>query len=130
MDVSAWTFRRGHFGTVVSATSNCLVRTRHIVVFGNDTLSCLETRHCHVSKGHAVLFGNVTAQALFSVETIKCSNNFFDCVNDRGLFRRPYVVTIPIPIRIHATDVVSFVSTVCLQVEQIVNSEGAIREVR
>ena len=58
--VSACRFRRGGFGAIVLATSNCLVRKRHIVWFGNDTSSCLETTHCRVWKQHTVVFGNDT----------------------------------------------------------------------
>ena len=63
LDVSARTFRRGAFGTVVSATSNCLIW------FRNDKLSSLESTHCPLWKAHIVLFGKHT---LSSMGTTPC----------------------------------------------------------
>ena len=79
-NVSARKCRHASFSTVVSATSKCHVRERHIVHFRNDTSSSLEKTRCHLWKRHIIHFGKDTSSflesthndTLTSLETAHC----------------------------------------------------------
>ena len=87
VQLSACSFRRAGFGAIVSATSNCLVRKRHIFVFGNDKLSSVGMTHCPVWTRPIVLCENdtlfcvgTTHCPLWTRHNVLCGNNTLFCV--------------------------------------------------